>query len=217
MAVEDLKITCPECGETGDLPVYESVNVTLDPDLKNAVLDAGLFTWTCPLCGKNVRVSYPFLYHDMRRRFMLRFDPDGSRDGLELASLTAASGLFRGSDYTLRTVQNYEQLLEKICIFDQELDDRVVELCKAVLIRELAQEHPELSIRRALTDVRDGRIYVAFIDIDEDVFAIELPDDLYNRLYDLAYDLITQQDAGTFQIIDSEWATRVLSAFALQN
>lgn len=215
LAVEDLKITCPECGETGDLPVYESVNVTREPDLKNAVLDAGLFTWTCPLCGKTVRVSYPFLYHDMKRRLMIHFEPDGAQNSQELAYMTAASGLFRGTDYKLRTVQNYEQLLEKICIFDQELDDRVVELCKAVLIRELAQEHPELSIRRALIDVRDDRIYVAFIDIDEDVFAIELPDDLYNRLYDLAYDLIADTDTDTFQTVDTAWATRTLSAFSL--
>ena len=217
MAVEDLKIKCPECGETGDLPVYQSVNVTREPDLKNAVLDAGLFTWTCPLCGRTIRVSYPFLYHDMHRRLMLRFEPEGAQNSRDLASLTAASGLFRGTDYTLRTVQSYEQLLEKICIFDQELDDRVVELCKAVLIRELAQEHPELSIRRALTDVRDGKVYIAFIDIDGDVFAIELPDDLYNRLYDLAYDLIAGSDTGTFQVIDTDWATRVLSSLAFWN
>ena len=205
---------CPECGETGLLPLYESVNVTLDPDLKNEVLDGGLFTWVCPVCGRSTRVSYPFLYHDMARRVMIHYLPDGA-DSDELAALAGASGLFRGSAYTLRTVRTYEELLEKICIFDLEMDDRVIELCKDVLIRELSEEHPELDIRRALIDIRQERVYVAFIDVDSDVFAIELPDDLYNRIYDLVCDNLDALSPDSFARIDADWARGVLAAFRI--
>ena len=214
MTDKELKMLCPECGEEGLLPYYESINVTQEPDLKNAVLDAGLFTWTCPVCGRASRVSYPFLYHDMAHRLMIHYLPDASQDD-GLADAVSASGVFRGSGYTLRTVRSYEQLLEKICIFDLELDDRVVELCKDLLIRELAQEHPELDIRRALIDERSDQIYVAFVDADEDVFAIELPDDLYNRVYDLVCDNLDVLSPGSFAVIDAAWAKDVLAGSRL--
>ena len=72
--IRTIKLTCPECGEEFDFDVYESVNVTLDPDLKEKVLDGGIFSASCPKCGHTETLVHPFLYHDMDRKFMIRFD-----------------------------------------------------------------------------------------------------------------------------------------------
>ena len=46
----------------------------------------------------------------------------------------------------------------------------------------------------------------AQFDVDGDVFAIELPDDVYNRLYDLYFDYIEEYTDEGFALIDSDWA-----------
>ena len=211
MLHERTSITCPACGETVRAPKYDSVNVTSEPQKKRGVLDGELFTCTCPICGQETRLVYPFLYHDMQRRLMLYFCPeDFDVDLDELNEQMEYDSPFGGSGYTLRHCTSYEMLLEKIRIFDMELDDRVVELCKLVLLDELAEEHPELDVKRALIDVRADQIYVAFIDVDGDVFAIELPDDVYNRLWDLYFDFIEEYTDEGFCIIDSEWAMQTV-------
>ena len=59
------KITCPKCNHESDYIVWYSINVTLNPEMKDKILDDTLFSWVCPHCGENYYVPYDFLYHDM--------------------------------------------------------------------------------------------------------------------------------------------------------
>ena len=58
--------TCA-CGERFTAPVYESVNVTLEPQLLYTMLAGLLNVATCPNCGRRAAVARPFLYHDVAR------------------------------------------------------------------------------------------------------------------------------------------------------
>jgi hypothetical protein len=58
--------TCA-CGESFTAPVYESVNVTLEPQLLYIMLAGLLNVATCPNCGRRAALARPFLYHDMAR------------------------------------------------------------------------------------------------------------------------------------------------------
>ena len=64
----DVDITCPYCGRTGPFRIYDSINTVLDPELKEALFDFSLFTFTCPVCQKKAPVLYPLLYHQMEDR-----------------------------------------------------------------------------------------------------------------------------------------------------
>ncbi len=44
-------LNCPRCGTENHITVWESVNVTLDPDLKRMVLDGSIFEHQCPECS----------------------------------------------------------------------------------------------------------------------------------------------------------------------
>lgn len=59
------KITCPKCNHESDYIVWYSINVTLDPEMKDKILDDTLFSWVCPHCGERFYAPYDFLYHDM--------------------------------------------------------------------------------------------------------------------------------------------------------
>ena len=64
-------VVCPMCGELGKAKIYTSVNVTVNPEFRDKVLGGELFSWNCPSCGYNARLTYPILYNDMKNRFMI--------------------------------------------------------------------------------------------------------------------------------------------------
>lgn len=70
------KITCPACQKEGSYTVWDSINVDLDPNMKQKVMDGSLFIWVCPNCGKSFNVPYSFLYHDMTHKLMVQFDAE---------------------------------------------------------------------------------------------------------------------------------------------
>ena len=74
----NVKITCPDCNAEGTYMVWDSVNVDLNPELKPKVMDGSLFTWVCPSCKKSFNAPYSFLYHDMTRNLLIKFNASRS-------------------------------------------------------------------------------------------------------------------------------------------
>ena len=58
------KITCPKCQKDSEFVMYDSVNVSLDPEDKEKIIDGSLFLFKCPECGAEVRIEYGVLYHE---------------------------------------------------------------------------------------------------------------------------------------------------------
>ena len=47
-------ITCPKCHKEGEFEYWSSINVDLDPELKEKIFNEEIFVWTCPECGAKV-------------------------------------------------------------------------------------------------------------------------------------------------------------------
>lgn len=62
---ENIKVKCPECKNEGQLSLYESVNVTGNPELLEAVKNRKINSFHCEKCGYKIEIMMPFLYHDM--------------------------------------------------------------------------------------------------------------------------------------------------------
>ena len=62
------KVTCPSCHHEGDFELWDSINTTLDPEMKEKVLNQSIFLYTCPSCGKTFRLNYSTLYHQIGNR-----------------------------------------------------------------------------------------------------------------------------------------------------
>src|SRR4030095_5029035 len=93
-----------------------------------------LFRFRCPECGAATQVLYPMLYHDMQRKLMIWMIPD---DGSGAATKPPEGpGLPTGgpmAGYKTRSVNSVNELLEKILIFDAELDDLTLEMIKIII------------------------------------------------------------------------------------
>lgn len=138
-----ITIQCSSCHEPHGIEVYNSVNVGQDPDMKEKVRSGALFLWECPHCGRPNLALYPFLYHDPDRKLMIWLLPAGSVSDAQIKAVSAQLDALEG--YTFRRVADVGSLIEKISIFDADLDDRIVEMAKYVTAMELAGKAPDKS------------------------------------------------------------------------
>lgn len=137
----DVNTTCTSCGEDSELRMWQSINVELDPHLKPKLLDGSLLTFHCPLCGAEQPVMYDLLYHDPERQYMIYLMIDHDDPLQELNSTEFGKLAHQMVGYRLRIVTDFQRFLEKIFIFDNDLDDRVLEVLRAILVKGVFEKH----------------------------------------------------------------------------
>jgi hypothetical protein len=76
------------------------------------------------------RIPWDVLYHDMERKIMISLVHNGDAGEAQLPDQAGATFEQVTHDYQLRIVRSLRQLVEKIFIFDDGLDDRVIEFVK---------------------------------------------------------------------------------------
>ena len=131
-------VSCSHCHQQTEIPVHQSINLALDPDLKARVKDGSLFVWECPYCGHRNLAKYQTLYHDPDAKLMLWLLPGDQQPPKAVEE--AVKDL---DGYTLRRVREVGELIEKVNIHDANLEDTVLEMCKWVTARELGAKNPE--------------------------------------------------------------------------
>lgn len=127
------QVKCPRCHYDSPMAVWNSINASLDPELKEKLLDGELYHWKCEVCGLEIDVPYRTLYHDVKHKFMLFFTPwEEDEDKYKEIEIPIPSGMeFKG--YTFRSVFGINELREKISILESCLNDIAVERMKFFL------------------------------------------------------------------------------------
>lgn len=137
------EITCPRCGCPVNVRLYQSINVTTDPDLLDLVMDREINTFECGGCGQPVQVVSPLLIHDMRRHWWFCLaDPNTSPDNPESQAqeFLEQIGTILGKanlpaeefirTYRFRLVYSMNELVELIGICEDGYEDRILILLK---------------------------------------------------------------------------------------
>ena len=70
-----IALFCPGCGMQLQAELWESVNVTVDPDLRVRLFRRELNVVHCVTCDSSVALPVPLLYHDSARRFAVQHVP----------------------------------------------------------------------------------------------------------------------------------------------
>lgn len=212
--ISEVKVTCSKCQKESDFQIWQSINVQLDPEMKEKVLNGEAFLFKCPECGAVTQINYMTLYHDMEKQFMVYLAPDDEETIKETAE--ALSETIRLSDdfnleddyakYKLRIVTSLMELQEKIYIFEAGLDDRVIEIMKVVFLGMMSEETPDERVDDILFDtgkdnvnsivfIRDGRVF-AHVPVDEG---------LYNHILESFKERI-DNNPQEYYIYDFDWA-----------
>jgi hypothetical protein len=213
-------VRCPKCGTDVPFTMWASLNVSLNPAEKQALLSGDLFRVTCPACNTVTPLVYPMLYHDMERRrmiWMLPRDATGELIGPGTASAEAAQKM---PGYTFRTVHALNELLEKILIFDADLDDLAIEMIKVIIATQL----------EAGGQPKDAKIHFAQIDRDaagqeQLVFAVVTPtgtrgatlprEPVYTNMCKAANELLNRRPPpppGEWPRVDNAYLMRLMNA-----
>lgn len=125
-------IPCPTCGKESTHEIWLSLNVRLDPEARQKLLDNELLTFHCPYCGVERSIPTPLVYDDEERRFMVQIVHDGSTpDDVSIRTMEADG--FDMTGFRFRVVDSVAELLEKIHLFESNLDDRIMEIFKAYM------------------------------------------------------------------------------------
>lgn len=119
---------CRNCGAAFGMDAYSSIDVKAEPELKERILSGELFTKECPVCGIKNLVKYPLMYHDSEASLLI------------VLSDASVSVEALPDGYTGRRVRSVGELIEKIKIFDADLDDVVVEMTKYVTKMEMKRD-----------------------------------------------------------------------------
>lgn len=209
---EKIKIDCPYCKAEGNFEMWKSVNIQLNPELKEKILSMDIFTFKCPKCGKEASVAYPLLYHDTSRQLMIYLVSNDEESIENTAKTFSGEGMEDFQDfgdftkeYTNRIVTSPLDLREKISIFDAGLDDRIIEVAKYFYAGMVMKQYPEKQINEVYfgTDEKGNNI-LSFFD-ENGVFAsAELGEELYDNTKKLFEEKLGNPVSENF-VYDVNW------------
>lgn len=136
------QIKCPKCAQMAEINVWSSITVEDSKDLKEELLKGKINIFKCPSCSAQALLPVPLLYHDKDKKLMISFTPTNDEmQKKQLFSQIKKSSKNSGElenfeEYNLRFLSNYDELLEKILVFDNGLHDKVIEVLKVLILMQ---------------------------------------------------------------------------------
>lgn len=125
---------CPVCGTKQLVNYYESLNTEVTNDARKILFDESLNNFTCSKCRQTIIMGVDILYHDPRGKYMIYvFHEEPSISHNKLKQLQIVTKMMAG--YRYRIVHSYRALSSRVKVFDNGLDDRVVETLKMLVMR----------------------------------------------------------------------------------
>jgi len=214
---QTVQITCPECETVFDVKKWDSVNVQINPEEKERMLSGDFFNHQCPECATISCILFTCLYHDMSSQLMVYLIPlEPGKDPSEALGMIenvsqllddpSADLLFFKDGYKHRVVFHREDLMEKIKINDEGLDDRVIEVLKLIMLHQLGEDVAPAKIEYFLFDTITGkREFTIFLD-SGDIGQVDFPQDAYDKIETSFAQAIEAGTPKGFQFVDRKWA-----------
>lgn len=69
------EITCPKCGNRQATTLWDSINVRLNPELREKLFNREINIFKCESCGTVAFIGHPLLYNDMKRNYCVQYFP----------------------------------------------------------------------------------------------------------------------------------------------
>jgi hypothetical protein len=130
------EITCV-CEKTFEADIPDTVDLSDDPDVLDAILNGSYLTFRCPHCGHAVKPEVPLHFTDLEKQIDIFLVPERERNRYLL-------GRYEHPECN-RIVIGYAELVEKLKVYSAVLDDSAVELIKYyILVRAGAGSTPSI-------------------------------------------------------------------------
>ena len=210
-----LSLTCPKCHGTFSFTTYPAFDTGDNILWKEKVRTGEAFLGKCPHCGYETHYDYSFLYKERDTHFLMYYAANKEEYQKAYAMMTGQDPMVNWdaiSSWTRRVVTSREDVLEKLMILDDGLDDRIIEILKALAFVSLHQQKPELAIDTVLFDKgQDGNHYFRFSEKGKVLAAYAFDRPMYERVKRNLGDALGKISENQV-VINSQWAVGVLKA-----
>ncbi|MBR2715003.1 MAG: CpXC domain-containing protein [Ruminococcus sp.] len=207
------EVACPKCNEVTNAHLYISINATNDPQFREDLLNESLLKWKCENCGYEGRFTYPLLYNDMKRRFMVYLIPGIDRFQLEDRSLEEDYRNLKG--ITKRITPDFNAFKEKIFIFESGLDDMAVELTKLAISETVAKKYGLEKVEEGYLSMYNRETntmgFTFFVTDNHEPYVQTARLEVYARSAQIVSEVgMNDKKLSGFIKIDREWAENTL-------
>lgn len=209
------KMPCPNCGKPMNFKIKSEIEIPDDMVYKTKIMKNKLFNMQCKDCNIFIPSSYRLTYNDMDQHYLIWVMPQlTDKEKKEILDYNQRLKTDRAlqlarNDYRFRVVRDDKQLKEKIIIFDEGLDDRVLEIMKLSYIPVIREEmkitgdilgfyftkSPKDGSYQWLIFIKDSRPLVAPVDMEK-----------YENLKEDLQELLDARTAYGMTFINPPWA-----------
>lgn len=208
------EIQCPRCGNKQEVAMWDSINVTLEPEMKEKFITGEIFQFECKECKLLIPVAYPILYHDVANHLMIWLLNEGEEtEGLNdvLPNSDNPEEQQELSKYRYRIVSGISEMVDKIKLFDSHYDDRVVEVLKRIMTLSIIREMPDEEILAVSYDNNEeGRPCLKYHFGNDKVAQLVIEDEMIDKVLSENILKIEALTIHGFQRIDEAWAMKIL-------
>lgn len=211
-------VKCPKCGQMSEITVWNSITVADSADLKADLLSGKVNMFHCPSCSHTALMPTPVLYHDEEKRLMISFTPCNDAVLAEqlyenVCRTSKESGeLEKLNGYNLRFITDYNELLEKILIFDNGLNDKAVEVIKLMIL----MQEPEKAERRMCRFGKVENENIEFMVHDQkenQIYTSAVPQKSCDEIWTQLRESGVKPYSFDWERVNSAYATRLLNGF----
>ena len=168
-------VNCPACSKPVEFGVVDSLNADRRPDLRAAILDRSFQTQRCA-CGETFRLEPRMTYLDVRRKQWILVEPlhklaewsaleEKARTTFEAAYGARAAAAARkvAVGMQVRVTFGWAALHEKLLCREHGIDDVILEIIKATLLRTQPNTPLADDTELRLVDVLDDKLRMCWL------------------------------------------------------
>ena len=197
-------VSCPKCGKDIEFTMWQSINNEMSFAMKD-IISGKLFEVECKNCGLRTHVNYPILVNDMEHDVMIWYTyPDGIEETEK--ALVSMKKMYNGH---LRIVTDQADLREKVAIFNAGLDDRIIEILKAIVMAQVQDQLADKDVQGVYYISDENPRFEIVYDGGSGYIPVSM--ELYDKVRGEFFDQEELSQDEEFYV-DRDWAYSLLAA-----
>ena len=180
-------INCKKCNNEFPIIHHGIIDMDNEKELSNSIDNKTIFDFKCPKCGGEGQFVSSFLCYSKKKKYAIffsnrEFDEKQKHEQISNLGLVKIGDI---SDFTTRTVFTLEDLNEKISIFDNKLNDALIEAAKIWFVQNSDVKIEEIRFYKIVDDfihwivfydgkIKGARLPMDFYRYDEKVWKVNI-------------------------------------------
>lgn len=137
------KFKCNNCNTEQEINIFPYINFNKNPDYYEIVKNLSIFNVECENCHNNVLIKYDAMYLNEDKKYLIYILSDinminSFRHQIRyiVESSLNTDDKYNFDEFTSRLVFNFNELIEKLSIFELGLNDKIIEILKYSLYKD---------------------------------------------------------------------------------